>query len=257
MDSKSTDELRGQTALVTGASSGLGKRFAQVLASQGAGVALVGRREDRLAEVAELIRADGGTAEPVTLDMRQPDQFEPALDHIQNRLGPVSILINNAGVPDGTYAVRLSPARMDQVIETNMRGPFALACRVAERLIEREAPGRVVNIASMLAFDYSPTSAAALYSMTKSSVIRMTEVLALEWARFHINVNAIAPGLFESEMTSAMMERVDEAAVLQSFPRKRMGKPEYLDGALRFLVGPASEFITGTIIKADDGQSRR
>ena len=250
-------DLTGQTAIVTGASSGLGVRFAQVLAAQGAKVALVGRRQQRLEAVAEEIGRQGGQALPVVLDMQNPVAFDAALDHVEAGLGRASILVNNAGVPDGTYATRLSAAAMDQVIETNLRGPFALACRVGERLVEHEMAGRVVNVASMLAFDYAPNSAAALYSITKSAVVRMTEVLALEWAGFNINVNAIAPGLFESEMTSGMMERVDEATILKAFPRKRVGKPEHLDSALLFLVSPSSEFVTGTIVKVDDGQSRR
>ncbi|MEM9621211.1 MAG: SDR family oxidoreductase [Pseudomonadota bacterium] len=255
---KSFDDLSGDVAVVTGASSGLGERFALVLASRGANVALLGRRADRLQAVAEIInQKTPSQALPVALDMRRTEDFAGALDEIESRLGQPSILINNAGVPDSNYAMRLSDDKIDQVMETNLRGPFALACEFGRRLKQAGVPGRVVNVASMLAFDYSPNSVAPLYSMTKSAIVRMTEVLALEWASFGINVNAIAPGLFESEMTSGMMQRMDVESVVKRFPRQRIGKPSDLDSTLLFLVSPASRMVTGTIVKVDDGQGRR
>lgn len=251
-------DLTGEIAIVTGASSGLGERFARVLAAQGAAVALVGRRRQRLQTIADEINRRGeGRAMPCMLDMRNTDTFAAKLDDIQQQLGLPSILVNNAGVPDGNYAINLSVESIDQVIETNLRGPFALACEFANRLKQAEARGRIVNVASMLAFDYSANSIAALYSTTKSAVVRMTEVLALEWAKFNINVNAIAPGLFESEMTTGMMQRMDVDAVVRRFPRGRIGQPSDLDSTLLFLLSPSSGMVTGTVVKVDDAQGKR
>lgn len=251
-------DLTDEVAVVTGASSGLGERFAQVLAANGAHVALVGRRERKLGKLADQInqRCEGRAAAFV-LDIRDTDSFPEKLGLIDSELGQPSILVNNAGVPDGNYAMKLSGESIDQVIETNLRGPFSLSCEFASRLKDARKSGRIVNVSSMLAYDYSPDSTAALYSMTKSAVVRMTEVLALEWAQFNINVNAIAPGLFESEMTSGMMERMDVGALVKRFPRKRIGKPGDLDSTLLYLVSPSSHMVTGTVIKVDDAQGSR
>ena len=143
---------------------------------------------------------------------------------------------------------------IDAVLDTNLRGPWLLVDEVARRLIAAEAPGRIVNIASMAAFNYSGM-AAALYSISKTAIHRMTEVLAVEWARFHINVNCIAPGAFASEMMDGMLSRMGD--ITEQFPRKRLGDPAQLDSTLLYLVSPASEVVTGTTIKVDDGQGSR
>lgn len=251
----STD-LSGQVALVTGATSGLGWRFAEVLAQSGAKVALSGRRTARLEELAASIADLGGTAEPVPLDVSSPSSFPEAVDAIEAELGPITILVNNAGVPDAQYATAMSLGKINQVIDTNFRGAFALSTEVARRMIAAGTAGKMVNIASMTAFEYHENNAASLYAMTKSAIVRMTETLAVEWSKFHINVNAIAPGLFESEMTSGMLERMSDA-VVEQFPRKRICRPHQLDSALLFLVSPSSDAVTGTIVKVDDGQGGR
>ncbi|HEY5337731.1 MAG TPA: SDR family NAD(P)-dependent oxidoreductase [Rhizomicrobium sp.] len=250
----STD-LTGQTALVTGASSGLGARFSRVLAACGAKVVLAARREERLEKLAAEIRAKGGRAETVKLDVSNADECVETIGHIERAHGLVSILINNAGVPDAQHATKLPLDKIDLVFDTNLRAPFVLACEVARRLIAAKKPGRVVNIASMSAFEYSG-GGAALYSITKAGIVRLTEVLAVEWAKFGINVNGIAPGVVESEMTDGMFLRMGDGMV-KGFPRNRIGDVAHLDGVLLFLVSPSSEFITGTIIKADDGQGAR
>jgi NAD(P)-dependent dehydrogenase (short-subunit alcohol dehydrogenase family) len=249
----STD-LSGQVALVTGASAGLGRRFAAVLAASGARVAATARRGKRLAELADEITAAGGVCRPVTLDVTEADQFAPTVDRIEAELGPVSILVNNAGMPDAQYATKMSTALVDEVIATNLRGPFLLACEVARRLIARQAPGRIVNLSSMAASHYAG-GPAPLYAITKAAVERMTEVLAVEWAAFGINVNAIAPGAFSSEMMDGMIARVGD--VTRAFPRKRLGEPAQLDSTLLYLVSPSSELVTGMVAKVDDGQGPR
>jgi len=143
---------------------------------------------------------------------------------------------------------------VDSVLDTNVRGPWLLACEVAKRLIAAHQPGRIVNISSMGAFNYNGMGA-ALYSVTKAAVNRMTEALAVEWARFDINVNGIAPGAFSSEMMDGMLERIGDISV--GFPRKRICQPSQMDSTLLYLVSPASEVVTGTVIKIDDGQSSR
>ncbi len=250
----STD-LSGQVALVTGATSGLGRRFANVLAQCGAQVALAGRRVERLDQVATEIREAGGQALPIPLDMTDAEAVQAAPAAAEEGLGaPVSILVNNAGIPDAQRAHKMSLELIDAVIDTNLRGPYVLACEVARRLIEAKRPGRIVNISSVGAYHYAG-GGAALYSITKAGISRMTQVLAVEWARFHINVNGIAPGAFHSEMMDGMIERVGEMA--PHFPRKRMGQPEQLDGTLLYLVSPSSECVTGTVVVVDDGQGGR
>lgn len=247
-------DLTGQVALVTGASSGLGYRFARVLASCGAAVAVAARRFDRLEALVEEIRAGGGEAVAIRMDALDADQLIAAVAAAEAALGPVTILVNNAGMPDAQRAHKMSVAFIDQVIGLNLRAPFILSCEVARRLIAAGKPGRIVNIASEAAFSYRG-GGAALYSVTKTAVVRIAETLAVEWARNGINVNAIAPGAFASEMMDGMLQRMGD--ITQGFPRKRLGDPAQLDSALLFLVGPASDAVTGTCVRVDDGQGGR
>ncbi len=248
-------DLKGQTALVTGASSGLGVRFAKVLAKAGAKVALTARRLDRLEEVAKEIASEGGEAKAFALDVTDAAQLQSIVGEVEGALGSVTILVNNAGIPDAKRATSAPVELIDRVLAVNVRAPYILSAEVARRLIKAKLPGRIVNISSMSAFDYAGNGA-ALYSITKAALIRMTEALAVEWRTFNINVNAIAPGAFASEMMDGMIERIGDDWV-QQLPRKRLGDPAQLDSTLLFLVSPSSEFVTGTYIRADDGQHDR
>jgi NAD(P)-dependent dehydrogenase (short-subunit alcohol dehydrogenase family) len=247
-------DLSGQVAMVTGASSGLGRRFALTLAAAGAQVVAGARRVDKLDELAAEIVAAGGSCLPVPLDVTDAEQIVRAVDLAEVEVGTVTILVNNAGIPDAQRAHKMSLDLVDAVLDTNLRGPWLLACEVAKRLIAAEQPGRIVNISSMGAFSYTGIGA-ALYSVTKAAVNRMTEALAVEWARYGINVNAIAPGAFSSEMMDGMLSRIGD--ITQHFPRHRLGHPAQLDSTLLYLVSPASEFVTGTVVKVDDGQGQR
>jgi NAD(P)-dependent dehydrogenase (short-subunit alcohol dehydrogenase family) len=249
----STD-LTGQVALVTGTTSGLGRRFAIVLAKCGAKVALTGRRTDRLEALATEIRAFGGTCIPLRLDMTDSDNIVSVVADAEAALGTVTILVNNAGIPDAQRAHKMSNELINAVFDTNLRGPYVLSCEVARRLIAKNSPGRMVNISSMGAYSYNG-GGAALYSITKAGIVRMTEALAVEWARFGINVNCIAPGAFASEMMDGMLQRIGD--ITKNFPRKRLGDPAQLDSTLLYLVSPSSEFVTGTVAKVDDGQGSR
>ena len=249
----STD-LSGHVALVTGTTSGLGRRFAQVIAACGASVALTGRRADRLEELAAEIRDAGGTCEPIPFDITDPEQISSVVDKAESALGTIDMLVNNAGIPDAQRAHKMSDDFVDQVFSTNLVGPWKLSCEVARRLIAAEKPGRMINISSVGGFRYDGNGA-ALYSVTKSAIVRMTECLAVEWSRYNINVNAIAPGAFSSEMMDGMLERMGD--ITAGFPRKRLGKPSQLDGTLLYLVSPSSDFVTGATIRVHDAQGAR
>ena len=247
-------DLSGRVALVTGATSGLGRRFAQTLAAAGASVVITGRRTERLDELATEIERDGGRALPLRLDMTDSNEIVAVVDEASERLGPIDVLVNNAGVPDAQRAHKMPIELVDTVFDTNLRGPWVLATEIARRLIDNRQPGRIVNIASMGGFHYAG-GGAALYSVTKAGIIRMTEVLAVEWSRYDINVNAIAPGAFESEMMDGMIELIGDFRA--NLPRKRLGSPEQLDQTLLYLTSFENEVVTGTVIKADDGQGPR
>ena len=182
-------DLSNQVALVTGASSGLGYRFSKVLAKCGAKVALSARREEKLQSLAEEIRSDGGECMVVPIDMVDRESIRAAVKKVEDELGTINTLINNAGMVDAQWAIKQDDALIDGVVDTNLVGPYLLSNEVARRLIKAEQSGRMVNIASMAAFNISPTSASVLYSTTKSAIVRMTESLAVEWARNNINVN--------------------------------------------------------------------
>ena len=247
-------DLTGQVALVTGTTSGLGWRFATVLAKAGAKVALTGRRTERLEELAASIRAEGGECASFRLDMTDMENVTRVVQEAEDALGLVTILVNNAGIPDAQRAHKMDQTLIDAVFDTNLRGPYVLSCEVARRLIAAKSPGRMVNISSIGGFHYAG-GGAALYSITKAGIARMSEVLAVEWARYHINVNCIAPGAFSSEMMDGMMERIGE--FYKATPRQRLGHPAQLDSTLLYLCAPSSECVTGTVIKVDDGQGSR
>ncbi|AWH92863.1 SDR family NAD(P)-dependent oxidoreductase [Dietzia lutea] len=247
-------DLAGRVAVVTGSTAGLGARFAHVLAGAGATVIVTGRRTERTTEVVESITASGGTAHGVGLDVADAASIEDCISEVTEKYGIPQILVNNAGIPDAQRAHKMPLELVDAVLDTNIRGPWLMATGVARRLIAAESPGRIVNISSMNSFHYAG-EAAALYATTKAAVNRMTETLAVEWARNFINVNAIAPGAFESEMMDGMLSRMGDIA--PGFPRKRIGRQDQLDSTLLYLVSDASDAVTGTVVKVDDGQIHR
>ncbi|MGB3457242.1 MAG: SDR family NAD(P)-dependent oxidoreductase [Litorimonas sp.] len=255
-----TIDLSGEIAIVTGATSGLGWRFAKVLAAQGAKLCITGRRVERLDALAQEISAEGATVMTLPADMSDMAQVEGIAETVEAHLGMPTLLVNNAGIADGQLATKMDVAFMEQLIAINLTGPFLLAREVAKRLIKAKRPGRIVNIASMAAYDYDGNGA-ALYSTSKGAIARMTETLAVEWAKFHINVNGIAPGIVKSEMTDGMAQRMKAGDTAEGFAahttRGRVPTPDYLDSTLLYLMDPASHAVTGTVIKIDDGQQRR
>ncbi len=228
-------DLSGQVALVTGASSGLGYRFSKVLAGCGAKVALAARRVEKLEALEREIRNAGGECAVVPLDVMDRDSIRNCIDIVENQLGLINTLINNAGMVDAQWAIKQDEALIDGVIDTNLVGPYLLSNEVARKLgVDRLS------------------ETAKRFGLGKKV---LSESLAVEWAKHHINVNAIAPGIFHSEMADKMLERIGD--VSKGLPRKRICVPEQMDSTLLFLVSPSSECVTGTCIKIDDGQTAR
>jgi NAD(P)-dependent dehydrogenase (short-subunit alcohol dehydrogenase family) len=245
--------LDGKTALVTGASSGLGRRFALVLARAGARVALAARRSEKLAELAVEIAAFDGRAIPIRLDVTDPASVQKAVDEAETELGPIDILINNSGVSVQKRLADVTAADYDRVMDTNAKGAFFTAQEVAKRMIARGAGGRIVNIASVAGL--RPISQLSVYAMSKAAVVQMTRAMALEWGRHGININALCPGYIETEINRDYWPTEAGKKLIGMLPRRRVGRPENLDGILLLLASAESEFINGAIIPVDDGLS--
>jgi NAD(P)-dependent dehydrogenase (short-subunit alcohol dehydrogenase family) len=246
-------QFDGLTALVTGASSGMGRRMAVLLAQHGAAVAVAARSEDRLVELVGEIEAAGGKALSVKLDVTDAAAIPPAIDRIEASLGPVSILINNAGISTRKRIVKTTLADYEDMMNVNLRGPYFLAAEIGKRLIARGATGSILNVAS--ASGIKPMPGFSVYSISKAAVIQMTKVMALEWAANQINVNAICPGYILSGMTAELAENESGRRLQAGLPRQRMGVPEDLDCMVTALVSPANRFTTGAIVVVDDGIS--
>ncbi|AOY93947.1 short-chain dehydrogenase [Cupriavidus sp. USMAA2-4] len=253
--------LEGKVALVTGASSGLGKRFAHVLSAAGAKVVLASRRTERLKELRAAIEAEGGNAHVVRLDVTDPDSIRAAIAHAETEAGAIDILVNNSGVSTTQKLTDVTPDDFDFVFDTNTRGAFFVAQEVAKRMIVRakgaEKAGhplpqsRIVNIASVAGLKV--LSQIGVYCMSKAAVVHMTRAMALEWARHGINVNAICPGYIDTDINHHHWGTEAGQKLIQMLPRKRLGKPEDLDGLVLLLSSDQSQFINGAVITADDG----
>lgn len=251
------DQLAGKVALVTGATSGLGRRFAHVLAEAGAAVALAGRRAERLEAEVGAIEAKGAKAFAVPLDVADPAAIGPAMDAVQAALGPLSILVNNAGVNIEAAALEMSAEDWDAVYAVNVRAPFLCSREAARRMIDSgvgaRGDGRIVNIASITAFKVFPGLPA--YCSSKAAVVQLTRSLARDWARRGISVNAICPGYVSTELNAEFLAGEHGQRMTAGFPRRRLMQEADLDAALLLLCGPAASAITGTAITVDDGQS--
>jgi NAD(P)-dependent dehydrogenase (short-subunit alcohol dehydrogenase family) len=250
--------LKEKVALVTGASSGLGARFARVLAANGALTVLAARRVERLKDLRAEIEADGGAAHVVPLDVTEQDSIREAVDRTEREVGPIDILVNNSGVSSTQRLVDVTPVDFDYVLDTNLRGAFFVAGEVARRMIARakgqaDFRGRIVNVASVAGLQVLPQI--GVYCISKAAVIQMTKAQALEWGRYGINVNALCPGYVRTEINDAHWDTEAGRKLVQMLPRRRIGKPEDLDGALLLLVADESQFINGAVLTADDGLS--
>lgn len=252
-------DLSGRTALITGASSGLGAQFARCLARAGAVVVLASRRVELLLELQKEIKAAGGVAHVVSLDVTQKASIDAAIGKAVALAGPLHILINNSGVSTTQKLVDVSEADFDLVFDTNTKGAFFVAQAFARHRLEQadeqaesDLPiARIVNIASMAGLRV--LSRIGVYCMSKAAVIHMTRAMALEWGRHGINVNAIAPGYIDTEINHAHWQTESGQKLVKMLPRKRVGKPEDLDVLLVTLCAGQSHFVNGAVIAADDG----
>ena len=246
-------DLTGKVALVTGATSGLGKRFALILAKAGAKVAITGRRVERLAALQKEIEVLGGHAASIALDVTDADSIAACLKQTEAELGPLDILVNNAGMNVEALPADVTPEGFDTMFDTNVRGAFFMAQAAGRSMIARGEGGRIINIASIGAHTVLP--GLTIYCMTKAAVAMMTRSLGKEWARHNINVNAMCPGFIETELNSDWFATEGGQKQIKRWPRKRLGLEEDLDGTLLLLASDHSRFITGALFTVDDGQS--
>jgi 3-oxoacyl-[acyl-carrier protein] reductase len=246
-------DLDGKCAVVTGASSGLGKEMAKTLAAAGARVAVAARRTDRLGDLAAEIEGLGGAAFPVSLDLQDSGSIEQAVAAVEADFSPIDILVNNAGISVEGPFVDISRDQWVRQLDTNVVGLADISRAVVSRMIESGRPGSIVNIASILGVREAPFATA--YSASKSAVISLTRSMALELARSSIRVNAILPGIYETELSDWMKDAEHMKAVAARVPQRRAGKAADLEGALLLLASGASAFMTGSTITVDGGHA--
>ena len=246
-------DLTGRVALVTGASSGLGVQFARALADNGASVALVARRADRLSALRDEIEARGGRAVAIEADATNREAMLRAFDTAEAALGTVTILVNNAGVAQKALrAIDVSPEEWRRVLSLDVDAVFYWAQEAARRMLAAKVQGSVVNIASVLAFGTG--KGVASYATAKAAVVQITKSLAVELAFKGVRVNAIAPGWFVTEINDKYLETEAGAALKRDIPMGRFGESGDLDGALLLLASNAGRYITGATILVDGGQ---
>jgi 3-oxoacyl-[acyl-carrier protein] reductase len=244
-------DLTGQVALVTGASSGIGVRFAEVLAANGAAVVIVARRAERLAALRERIEAAGGRALAVAADVTDRDAMRGAYDAAEHAFGTVTVLVNNAGIAVAGRAVETAEADWRRVLDTNLDAVFFWAQEAARRMLAAGKPGAIVNTASVLGFGVAKGVAA--YAIAKAGVVQLTKALAIELAFKGVRVNAIAPGYIVTEINRAWLAG-EGGKMTREIPAGRFGEERDLDGALLLLASDAGRYITGETIVVDGGQ---
>ena len=245
-------DLTGRTALVTGASSGLGRHFAHVLSDAGACVVLAARRVDRLEEVAEAIRAKGGQATPVVMDVTSEDSVTTAFDEIQAALGRTcDILVNNSGMSREGWFREMSEADWNAVIDTNLTGVWRVAKHGANAMVTAGVKGSIINIASITAHRTQMMTTA--YCVSKAGVDHMTRQMAVEMARFGVRVNAISPGYFKTEINDEFLESEEGQKMIRRIAMRRIGEIGELAGPLLLLASDAGSFMTGSTIVVDGG----
>ena len=244
-------DLAGEVALVTGASSGIGRHLAELLAVAGAKVALAARRVDRLAEAAREIEAAGGECLPISLDVTRSDSVVATVAKAETELGPLTILVNNAGVVVSKPLFEHTEADWDHVVDTNLKGAWLVAREFAHHLVGLRRPGRIINISSVLGL--RTIGRVPAYCAAKAGLTHLTQVLAMELARYGILVNALAPGYVETDFNRAFFQTEAGEALISRIPLKRLGQTEDLDGAMLLLASPAGAYLTGAVIAVDGG----
>jgi NAD(P)-dependent dehydrogenase (short-subunit alcohol dehydrogenase family) len=244
-------DLTGEVALVTGASSGIGRHLAELLAAAGAKVALAARRVDRLSEAAREIEAAGGESLPIACDVTRSDSVVAAVAKAEAELGPLTILVNNAGVVISKPLFEHTEADWDYVVDTNLKGAWLVAREFAHHLVGLKRPGRIINISSVLGL--RTIGRVPAYCAAKAGLTHLTQVLAMELARYGILVNALAPGYVETDFNRAFFQTEAGKALISRIPLKRLGQTDDLDGAILLLASPAGAYLTGAVIAVDGG----
>ncbi len=241
--------LKGKVALVTGASSGIGKAVAKGLAAAGAVVAVAARRVSKLDEVVAEITADGGKAIAVELDVTGTESILHAFDEIENTLGTVTVLVNNAGIADAKSFLKYSMEDLESVMNTNFKGSWQVAQEASRRMIAVGKAGSIINLSSVLGDKVQIGQSA--YSASKGAVNQMTRAMAVDLMSYNIRVNAIAPGWFKTEMNDGYLGTEAAKAYIQQTPSRRLGNLNELIGPVIFLASDASSFVNGVILPID------
>lgn len=256
MDNKHFD-MNGRAVLITGASSGLGARFARVLAASGAKVAVAARRVDRLSALVDEITAAGGQAVAVAMDVQDEASVIAAFDTAQAALGPIESVIANAGMNSEGMATEIPADEFVRVLDVNVKGAFLTAREGARRMmaagVKDSGRGRIVLIASIGAFNVLPGLAA--YCASKAAVLQLGKVLAREWANRGINVNIVCPGYIETELNADWFGSEGGKRQVAGFPRRRLMEEGDLDAIVGYLASDAARAVTGSVFTIDDGQS--
>jgi len=245
--------LDGKSILVTGASSGLGRSFALTLARAGANVAIAARRLEKLEELAAEIEGLGRKAATIQLDVTDAGNIKLAVEQTAAALGSLDILINNSGIAPAAPAIDLDEGEWDRCMDTNLKGAWLMAQESARKMIEGGKGGVIVNIASILSVRVQKGTAP--YAISKAGLLQMTKALALEWARYGIRVNALAPGYIETDISRDFLQSDGGQRMMKSIPQRRFGQAKDLDGALLFLTGDASQYVTGVFLPVDGGHT--
>lgn len=245
-------DMTGKTALITGASSGLGEHFARVLAAAGARVVVAARRAERLASLVKELQDQGYQALAVTMDVTDADSINAGFVAAESQFGTVDVLVNNAGIGEGVPFLKMTEGNWRSMLDTNLDGAWRVAHRAAVAMAKSGQGGSIVNIASILGLRVG--QGLSHYAVAKAGVVQLTKAMAIELARDKIRVNAIAPGYFRTEMNNAYFEsEKGQEYIQQKVPMRRLGQLEELSGPLLLLASEAGSFITGTIINVDGG----
>lgn len=243
--------VSGKVVMVTGASSGFGRHFAQVLAREGAKVGLAARRAELLESVAADIRQAGGTAAVAKLDVSNSASVKDAVDSIEQAIGRIDVLVNNSGISISKPLLEQTEQDFDAVIDVNLKGAFLVATEVARRMRAHAKGGSIINIESILSFRQG--GHIAPYAASKSGLTQLTKSMALELARYNIRVNGIAPGYFYTDINKEFFDTEAGAAMIKRMPARRLGQIEELEGPLLLLASAASSYMSGSTIVVDGG----
>jgi len=243
--------LHGKVAIVTGASGGLGGAMAEALAEAGADLIVASRRRERLDAIIEYADRLGRHCVPVVRDLEIPDQVREVIRAAEEKFGHLDILVNAAGTIHRDHPEDFPESAWDRVLNLNLKSVF-IACQEAGRRMIAQRSGKIINIASMLSFTGGLYVSA--YAASKGAVAQLTKALANEWARYNVQINAIAPGYFRTELTRAIYEDpVRNKEILDRLPAQRWGEPADLKGAVVFLASSASDYVNGCILAVDGG----